>query len=66
MSLRTIATLRRPEPHEPEPDPGDPLICARCRLLIRNQLHDPDLVAAHIAKVTERTAAEMRRLGEHD
>lgn len=46
MARRTIATLRRPDPHEYVEDPDAPGTCATCHLIEANKLHDPDLVAA--------------------
>lgn len=59
---RGTAAHRRVHPHVPTE--GDPGCCATCNLpmAVKNQLHVGELPAVDPAI----TAAEARRLGEHD
>ena len=62
---RGTAAHRRAQPHVPVEDPQAPGCCATCRLplgKIRNDRHVDQLPAVDPAI----TAAEARRLGEHD
>ncbi len=69
---RTIATVKRPEPHKPEPDPLDPLTCARCQLLTTNGVHSTAEIdrvaaeqAAQDARIHAAQEAHRQRFGEH-
>lgn len=64
MSHRTAATIQRGQPHVPREDPDVPGTCIHCHrtLGLPNDRHvdqlptvDPDI-----------TAAEHRRIGDHD
>lgn len=69
---RTIATVKRPEPHDYDPDPAaGGLQCRTCRLIERNSVHSKREIAAHkaqlaakAARVAEAQAAHRRRTGE--
>jgi hypothetical protein len=62
MAHRTVATPRRPHPHEYDPDPAVPG-CCRCGLLKRNALHDPAAVAAR-AETADAQERHRRRAGD--
>lgn len=61
-----MTRTRRPTPHRFRPDPDAPGNGLCCSLIKRNQVHDPELVAAHEAKTAPANAESRRRAGEHD
>jgi hypothetical protein len=53
-------------PHRFRPDPDAPGNGLCCSLIERNQVHNPDLVAAQEAKTAPANAESRRRTGETD
>lgn len=47
---RTIATVRRPDPHEFKPDKIDPTTCSRCPLPEANGVHSEAEISRHRAE----------------
>lgn len=73
MSRRTAATIPRPDPHLPVPDPENPGCCRRCHLIDAAGIHSTKAIAAHQAELDARAAqlhdaqeAHRRRTGEHE
>ena len=71
MARRTIATLKRPDPHDYVEDPEAPGTCKTCHLIEVNKLHDPELVAAwkrdqayHEQQTHAAQAEARRRIGD--
>lgn len=70
---RSIATIRRPDPHDYYDDPEARGTCKHCHLIKKNNVHDPDAVAAwrrdqayHDAQTAAAQAESRRRAGEHE
>lgn len=53
---RTAATLPRPVPHRPVPDPETPGCCLRCHLVDGAGLHQPAAIEAFEAEQAQREA----------
>ncbi|XTZ18164.1 hypothetical protein ACQSSU_12720 [Micromonospora echinospora] len=62
MSRRTIATVRRPEPHRYAEAPSIPGRCT-CGLPEANNVHDEAAVAALEADRAAAQAEQLRRIG---
>ncbi|SCL16453.1 hypothetical protein GA0074692_6826 [Micromonospora pallida] len=63
MSRRTIATIRRPDPHPYQESDQTPGCCHRCRLPEANGVHDQAAVAALEADRDAAQAEQLRRIG---
>lgn len=69
--MRTAATLPRPVPHWPVPDPDAPGCCKRCHLVVGAGLHQEAQIAAFEAEQAQREAEtraaqqeQRRRVGD--
>ncbi|RLK13299.1 hypothetical protein DER29_4316 [Micromonospora sp. M71_S20] len=63
MSRRTIATVRRPDPHRYAAAPGVPGRCT-CGLPEANGVHDEAAAAAAEAQRDAAQAEHLRRIGD--
>lgn len=66
---RTIATVKRPSPHDFEADCALAGQYCKCGLAATNNVHDPKVIAGHRAELAATAAAQehqRRWTGEHD